>query len=170
MSGATFGRKGAAMAKTGLAAPRAVFPVEERAGPRQEPRSDADLAARRAAFLAEERARPRQEARPDPDFGGPRPIARAPIVPKSMYRAYIRWFFGGGLSAHRFYLGFPASAIIQLMLTPISYVMLMNKSPAGLVVASGASLWLVADAFLIPGLVRRANERGRGPSLASTFE
>jgi hypothetical protein len=48
----------------------------------------------------------------------------------------MHWFFGGGLSAHRFYLGFPASAIIQLMLTPISYVLLMNKSPAGLMVAS----------------------------------
>lgn len=143
MSGATFGRKGAAPTP--------------------------DLAARRAAFLAEERARPCQEARRDEEFAGPRPRDRAPIVPKSMRRAYMHWFFGGGLSAHRFYLGFPASAIIQLMLTPISYVMVMNKSPAGLMVASAASLWLLGDAFLLPGLLRRANERGRGPSPASTF-
>jgi hypothetical protein len=37
-------------------------------------------------------------------------------------------------------------------------------------VASAATLWLLTDAFLIPGLLRRANERGRGSSLASTFE
>jgi TM2 domain-containing membrane protein YozV len=144
MSGATFGRKVG--------------------GP------DPDLAARRAAFLAAERARPRQDARPDEGFTGPRPSGRALLPPKSMFRAYMHWFFGGGLSAHRFYLGFPASAIIQLMLTPISYVLLINKSPAGLMVASAATLWLLTDAFLIPGLLRRANERGRGSSLASTFE
>ena len=145
MSGATFGRKNTAAAA-------------------------AEMAARRAAFLAEERARPRQERRPDDAFGRPRPDARPPIAPKSMFRAYMHWLFGGGLSAHRFYLGFPASAIIQLMLTPISYVMLINKSPAGLILASAASLWLLGDAFLIPGLLRRANERGRGPSLVSTFD
>jgi TM2 domain-containing membrane protein YozV len=169
MSGATFGRKGASVATVNLAARRPRFPAGESAPPRQASEPDPDLAARRAAFLAAERARPRQEARRDEDFAAPRPADRPPIAPKSLTKAYMRWFFGGGLSAHRFYLGFPASAIIQLMLTPISYVMVMNKSSAGLVVASAASFWLVADAFLIPGLVRRANERGRGASLASTF-
>jgi TM2 domain-containing membrane protein YozV len=168
MTGAAFGRKGAVRAPD-LAARRPAFPAEERPRPPQDAGLDPDLAARRAVFLAEERARPRQEARRDEDLADARPRDRALVAPKSMTKAYMRWFFGGGLSAHRFYLGFPASAIIQLMLTPISYIMVMNKSSAGLIVASAASFWLVADAFLIPGLVRRANERGRGTSLAATF-
>lgn len=158
MSGATFGRKGSAAAAV------------DSFGRQESAAAAADLAARRAAFLAEERARPRQEARPEDDIAGPRASKRTLVAPKSTYRAYLHWFFGGGLSAHRFYLGYPASAIIQLMLTPISYVLLMNKSPVGLMVASAASCWLIGDAFLIPGLLRRANERGRGTSLGSTFD
>ena len=168
MSGATFGRKGAGRASY-FPASQAAFGAAERGRLQQDMPVEDDLAVRRAAFLAEERARPRQESRVE-DFARPRNDTRPPIAPKSMTKAYVRWFFGGGLSAHRFYLGFPASAIIQLMLTPISYVMLINKSPAGLVLASAASLWLVGDAFLIPGLLRRANERGRGASLVSTFD
>ena len=168
MSGATFGRKGAGPGRD--PAPRLpAFPQAERGQLGPQAPVDDDLAARRAAFLAAERARPREEARPDDDLPGPRSNGRQLVAPKSMYRAYMHWFFGGGLSAHRFYLGYPASAIIQLMLTPISYVMVMNGSPAGLVVASGATLWFVADAFLLPGLLRRANERGRGSAPASTF-
>jgi TM2 domain-containing membrane protein YozV len=144
MSGATFGRKGA--------------------GP------DADLAARRAAFLAQERARPKTE--PAVEDGG---FSRSPMVErryvslKTNGTAYLLWLFLGGCSAHRFYLGFTTSAIIQLLLSPIGYAMLMSKSPAGLAFIAAGALWLLGDAFMIPAMVSKANERARGLSLGSTF-
>jgi TM2 domain-containing membrane protein YozV len=150
MSGGTFGRKGAG--------------------------SDPDLAARRAAFLAAERARAQaapagEERRSAVEDGFARPpVTERPYVSrKTMGTAYLLWFFLGGLSAHRFYLGFSTSAIIQLLLTPIGYAMLLSKSPAGLFVVAAGGVWILVDAFLIPGMVTKANERARGLSLTSTF-
>jgi len=152
MSGATFGRKGAA--------------------------PSADLAARRAAFLAEERARaqaapaPASVTRAPGSEGGltrPPLIERPYVARKTMGTAYLLWFFLGGLSAHRFYLGFRASAIIQMLLTPFGYAMLMSKSPVGLLLVPAAGLWILVDVFLIPGMVATANERARELSYASTF-
>ena len=151
MSGATFGRKGAA--------------------------PNPDLAARRAAFLAAERARPKQAAPagggrdPGIEDGLSRPplIERAYVPRKTMGTAYLLWFFLGGLSAHRFYLGFRISAIIQMLLTPFGYAMLLSKSSIGLLAVPAAGLWILADVFLIPGMVAKANERARELSYASTF-
>jgi TM2 domain-containing membrane protein YozV len=151
MSGAAFGRKGA--------------------GP------SADLAARRAAFLAEERARasagPAAGGRGrdmDDEFARPRLAEPRYVARKTMGTAYLLWFFLGGLSAHRFYLGFRVSAIIQMLLTPFGYAMLLSKSPAGLLLVPAAGLWILADAFLIPGMVAKANDRARELSLATTFD
>ena len=150
MSGATFGRKGA--------------------GP------DPDLAARRAAFLAAERARaaagpaePVRGASVEPGFG--RPVLAEPrYVPrKTNGTAYLLWFFLGGVSAHRFYLGYRISAVIQMLLTPFGYAMMMTKSPFGLVAVPAAGLWILLDAVLIPGMVASANERARELSYAATF-
>lgn len=146
MTGTTFGRKGAAIAN----AP--------------------DLAARRAAFLAAERARShgierRGGERREPERSFTFAATSAPPVyapQKKTKTAYLFWFFLGGFSAHRFYLGFPVSATIQLMLTPLGYAMVLSKSVAGLVILIGRGGWLLADAVLIPGLVRRANERSAG--------
>lgn len=144
MSGAGFGRKGA--------------------GP------DPDLAARRAAFLAQERARPKTESRSvEEDFTRPRLSERPYVSTKTMGTAYLLWFFLGGFSAHRFYLGFTTSAIIQLLMTPIGYAMLMTKSPAGFIFLLAGGLWILGDAFVIPGMVNKANDRARGLSLGSTF-
>jgi CDP-diglyceride synthetase len=52
--------------------------------------------------------------------------------------AYLMWFFLGLFSGHRFYLGRPLSAILQIA----SYFILVGF------------LWLLVDAFLIPGMVR----------------
>lgn len=52
--------------------------------------------------------------------------------------AYALWFFLGFLSGHRFYLGRPVSAILQI----VSFFILIGF------------LWLLIDAFLIPGMVR----------------
>lgn len=52
--------------------------------------------------------------------------------------AYLMWFFLGLLSAHRFYLGRPLSAVIQIL----SYFIIIGF------------LWLLLDGFLIPSMVR----------------
>jgi TM2 domain-containing membrane protein YozV len=150
MSGAAFGRKGA--------------------GP------DPDLAARRAAFLAAERERAAaapmsvgRESGVEAGFARP-PLAEPRYVSrKTNGTAYLLWFFLGGVSAHRFYLGYRVSAIIQMLLTPIGYAMMMTKSPGGAIAVPAAALWILLDAFLIPGMVASANERARQLSLASAF-
>ncbi|MBB3952370.1 TM2 domain-containing protein [Aureimonas jatrophae] len=63
----------------------------------------------------------------------------------SVMLAYFLWFFVGILSAHRFYLGKPVSAILQIL----SYVILVGF------------IWLLVDAFLIPGMVRAKQEKIR---------
>jgi TM2 domain-containing membrane protein YozV len=140
MSGATFGRKGAV--------------------------PDADLAARRAAFLAAERARPRQSPPGEEIAVATRPTF---VREKSLSTAYLLWFFFGGVSAHRFYLGSPASGAIQLALTPLGYGLLIGKSQVGYAILLCAWLWILADLFIIPSLTRAANERFRGGGVASVF-
>ena len=53
---------------------------------------------------------------------------------------YLLWFFLGAFSAHRFYLGRTGSAIAQML------------------TLGGLGVWLLADAFLIPKMVREYNE------------
>jgi TM2 domain-containing membrane protein YozV len=57
---------------------------------------------------------------------------------RSVAVAYLLWLFLGVLSAHRFYLHRPGTAILQILLNCIA---------VGLV-------WTLIDAFLIPGMVR----------------
>jgi TM2 domain-containing membrane protein YozV len=140
MSGASFGRKGAG--------------------------ADVGLAARRAAFLAEERARPHQPPPGEEIAAATRPIF---VREKSLNTAYLLWFFFGGVSAHRFYLGSPASGAIQLALTPLGYGLLISKSQVGYAVLLCAWLWILADLFIIPSLTRAANERFRPGEVASVF-
>ena len=52
--------------------------------------------------------------------------------------AYLFWLFLWFVSAHRFYLGRPATAILQIL----SYFVLVGF------------VWLLIDAFLIPGMIR----------------
>lgn len=61
--------------------------------------------------------------------------------------AYLLWFFLWFVSGHRFYLGRPASAILQIL----SYFILIGF------------IWVLIDAFLLPGMLRekRAEMRQR---------
>ena len=59
--------------------------------------------------------------------------------------AYLLWFFLGLVSGHRFYLGRPGSAILQIL----SYFVLIGF------------LWLLIDGFLIPGMLRQKREELR---------
>jgi TM2 domain-containing membrane protein YozV len=64
---------------------------------------------------------------------------------KSAVIAYILWFFLGWFGAHNFYLGRKGVGIAQVLLT-ISVI--------GWFITL---VWVVVDAFLIPGWVRREN-------------
>ncbi|NBG94378.1 NINE protein [Pyruvatibacter mobilis] len=59
--------------------------------------------------------------------------------------AYLLWFFLGLVSAHRFYLGEAVTAIIQIL----SYFIFVGF------------IWLLIDAFLIPGMVRKRQDEIR---------
>lgn len=63
----------------------------------------------------------------------------------SVVVAYILWLFLWFVSAHRFYLGKPGTAILQIL----SYFILIGF------------VWLVIDAFLIPGMIREKQDEIR---------
>lgn len=59
--------------------------------------------------------------------------------------AYLLWCFLGIVSGHRFYLGRPGTAILQIL----SYFILIGF------------IWLLVDGFLIPGMIRQKQEELR---------
>ena len=56
--------------------------------------------------------------------------------------AYLLWFFLWFVSGHRFYLGRPGTAILQIL----SYFVLIGF------------VWILVDAFLIPAMVQEKND------------
>ena len=60
--------------------------------------------------------------------------------------AYFLWFFLGWISAHRFYLGKPVTAILQIL----SYFILIGF------------VWWVVDIFLIPSIIEDKMNETRG--------
>ena len=66
---------------------------------------------------------------------------------KTALVAYLLWFFVGFLGGHNFYLKRKGVAIVQLILS-ITIV--------GLVITA---VWVLVDAFLIPGWVREQNNQ-----------
>jgi len=160
----SFGRKGLAPGE------RALPPGPAGFGRQREGQDE--VAARRAAFLAEERARgqaPQSLPVDDAPAFSPSP-ANTARREKSMSAAYILWFFLGGLSAHRFYLGFTTSAIIQALLAPMAYMMMLGASLGlGLVCLIVAWIWIISDVFTIPGMLRQANERVSRLSVQTVF-
>lgn len=75
---------------------------------------------------------------------------------KSAGVAYALWFFFGWFGAHRFYLGQTGTAVAQLILTLVS--LLLTLVFVGIVGLLIVAVWVLVDAFLIPGLVRRYND------------
>jgi TM2 domain-containing membrane protein YozV len=59
--------------------------------------------------------------------------------------AYLLWLFLWFISAHRFYLGRPGTAILQIL----SYFIAIGF------------IWLLIDAFLIPGMIRQRQDEIR---------
>ena len=60
--------------------------------------------------------------------------------------AYVLWFFGGLFSAHRFYIGKPGSAVLQIL----SYFVIVGFA------------WWIIDAFRIADMVDERKDRLRG--------
>lgn len=84
---------------------------------------------------------------------------------KSAGISYALWLFVGMLGAHRFYNDRPASAVLLIALTLLGFV-------TGVTFIL-AALWVLVDAFLIPGWIKQHNvalaERLMAhPSLPST--
>ena len=76
---------------------------------------------------------------------------------KSAVVAYILWFFLGGFGAHRFYLGRTGSAVALLALFITSLLLtVVLIGGFGLIVVG---IWLIVDAFLIPGMVAEDNRK-----------
>lgn len=74
---------------------------------------------------------------------------------KSIGVAYLLWFFVGYLGGHRFYVGKTGTAIIQLITSIVGACTAMIG--VGLFVIGLVGIWILIDAFLLPGIVRSHN-------------
>lgn len=74
---------------------------------------------------------------------------------KSAGIAYLLWFFLGGFGGHRFYAGRIGSAVVILSLTLIGIV--TSIIGIGLIPLAIVGVWVLIDAFLIPGWISRHN-------------
>ncbi|WP_339642126.1 TM2 domain-containing protein [uncultured Pelagibacterium sp.] len=71
---------------------------------------------------------------------------------KSAGVAYLLWFFTGGLGGHRFYLGKTGTAIFQLVLFVVGWATVAVF--VGFLVLAILGIWVLIDAFLIPGMIQ----------------
>ena len=71
---------------------------------------------------------------------------------KSSRVAYILCLFLGGFGAHRFYLGYPASGLVMLVLMVLG-VGLAQFRVGALFFLTGL-IWVINDLFLIPRIVQ----------------
>jgi TM2 domain-containing membrane protein YozV len=76
---------------------------------------------------------------------------------KSGVVAYLLWFFVGMFGGHRFYLGSTGPAIAQLVITIVS--ILLTFVLVGIFGLIGVGIWVLIDAFLIPGMLQRYNSK-----------
>ncbi len=154
MAGATFGRKGAAAAAPAGRRARFIAPPV--------PGSDDEMALRREAFVAAERARSGQATKADPMASAERAKKEGlPAFPgrKTLAVAYSLWFMLWAISAHRFYLGRWITGIVQTLLWYVSLMFWMAGHDLALYPLVTGLTWIGIDLFLIPGLLRAANER-----------
>lgn len=70
--------------------------------------------------------------------------------------AYLLWFFLGSIGVHRMYLGRKGSGITILLLNLIGWLTIALFVGAIFFIIVG--VWVLIDAFLIPGIVRNENE------------
>ncbi len=78
---------------------------------------------------------------------------------KSVGVAYVLWLLVGGFGAHRFYLGKTGSAIAILAMWLIGWLTVAIL--IGIIPLSIVGIWLLVDAFLIPGMVEQDQKTKR---------
>ncbi len=172
-----FGRKGlsaedlAAVVPTGFGRARVDQPS---GGDERSPQLLAFLAAERAQRTSEpglseiaettpRGAMPSAERIPS----GSAPVAIVQEPERLMIIAYVLWWFAAPLGAHRHYCGAHMSGFVQMGVWIAALGIMLFAAAAnsmagvvlGLAVLVGAGLWFVADAFLIPGMLRQFNQR-----------
>ncbi|AEI37631.1 MAG: TM2 domain-containing protein [Zymomonas mobilis subsp. pomaceae] len=76
---------------------------------------------------------------------------------KSIFIAYVLWLFFGVLGAHRFYVGAHKSGFIQLI--TFLYGLFVFENNGQEEVLMFLYIWLLTDAILLFGLVKRYNIR-----------
>ncbi|HEX6103082.1 MAG TPA: 5-bromo-4-chloroindolyl phosphate hydrolysis family protein [Alphaproteobacteria bacterium] len=82
------------------------------------------------------------------------PTAQPRPALKSLGLAYVLWFVGGALGAHRFYLGSPRVGITMI----VGWLIVASMpGDSGAVLALLLIGWTLLDALLIPGLARGAS-------------
>jgi TM2 domain-containing membrane protein YozV len=79
---------------------------------------------------------------------------------KSTGIAYLLWFFLGGLGVHRFYLGQTGSGVAMAIIFVLSWVTVFIG--IGFVGLAVIAVWVIVDAFLIPGITTRVNQELAG--------
>lgn len=75
---------------------------------------------------------------------------------KSTGVTYLLWFFLGALGAHRFYAGKIGSGIVQLAMFLVGWATIWLLG-LGLLLLVPLGIWVLIDAFLIPGWLRAFN-------------
>lgn len=74
---------------------------------------------------------------------------------KSMGVTYVLWLLLGGLGVHRFYLGKVGTGVAILVLNLLGWATLI--AGVGFAFLAVVGIWLLVDAFLIPGYIRSHN-------------
>ena len=75
-----------------------------------------------------------------------------------MVASYNLWLFVGAFGGNRFYNGRTGTAVAQLLMCLVGF-MTVFVFGAGLLLLVPLGLWLLADAFLIPGWVTAHNDQ-----------
>ncbi|SDG87880.1 TM2 domain-containing protein [Sulfitobacter delicatus] len=78
---------------------------------------------------------------------------------KSIVVAYLLWACLGWFGAHRFYLDKTGSAVAMLVLSLFSFVTMAIV--IGIFTFAVVAIWVVVDAFLIPGMINSERSKLR---------
>lgn len=76
---------------------------------------------------------------------------------KNTLVAYLLWFFLGSLGIHRFYLGETTTGVVILILNILGWLTFIIG--IGFLFWAAVGIWLIADLFLIPGLIQKDHDR-----------